>query len=389
MLVSRDRVVRSVTAPVRSVDDRPQPGAALAALLDALPRRRFRKPRVVIALGPAFTQTRHLSRLPALSDARALASIVRTNVSRFFLKNGVPLATSGVQVMREGEGWACAVEQPLLEELVAVCRARRLRLEMLVPALATLPYASRERVIRWSEDDIEIEGRYAPSRHLSSLRRSPGRGPEPQRAGGCSPAATDPGLWAATLGAARIPRSDPLAVRLMSAEPIARWRLVVACTALSVASMLGLGLPIVAQQRAASTAKTQLDGLARERGAAVWTERELALTTTRLAEIAAFARSRRSATLFLAELTGALADDVSLVSLRLDDSGGSLIALAPRAVAVVSQLGDVPDIADPSIVGAVTPDALNGERLERVTLRFRWRRAASAPPNARAGKEGR
>jgi hypothetical protein len=396
MLVSRGRIVRSATVPVHEVDDQPQPGEALAALLDALPRRRFRKSRVVIALGPAFAQTRHLSRLPALRDAGALASVVRTNVGRFFIKNGIPLTTSSVQLVHEGEGWACAVEQPMLEELAAVCRARNLRLDMLVPALVTLPYASTATVVRWTEGDSDLEARYASTGQLESVRRLPLTYVEPARPLGVSGTAaekespdTKPELWASALGAARIPRSEALAIRPTNSELVPRWRVGIAVTVLGIAITLAVARPMVAQHRAAQIADVELRGLARERAAAIVTDRELAITTRTLAEIAAFASSRRSVTLFLGKLTEALGDGVSLVSLRLDDTGGSLVALAPRAVDVVSQLGDVPDVVEPAIVGAVTPEAMNGERLERVTVRFRWRGQASAASNARTGKGAR
>jgi hypothetical protein len=281
----------------------------------------------------------------------------------------------------------------MIEELAAVCRARNLYLDMLVPALAALPYASTATIIRWTEGDSNLEARYASTGQLESVRRLPLTDVEPARLLDVSGTAdekesldTNPELWASALGAARIPRSEALAIRPTNSEPVPRWRLGIAVTVLGIAITLAAARPMVAQHRAAQSAEAELRRLARERATAIVTDRELAITTRTLAEIAAFASSRRSVTLFLGKLTEALRDGVSLVSLRLDDSGGSLVALAPRAVDVVSQLGDVPDLVEPAIVGAVTPEAMNGERLERVTVRFRWPVQGSAASNARAKK---
>ena len=90
-----------------------------------------------------------------------------------------------------------------------------------------------------------------------------------------------------------------------------------------------------------------------------------------------------------------------LLSLRLEASGGTLTALAPTAAALLTMLGDVPEIASPVIVGSVTPESPPSvpamapmptsptgpsdaaRSLERVTVRFQWRAGIRVTPTPR------
>jgi hypothetical protein len=106
------------------------------------------------------------------------------------------------------------------------------------------------------------------------------------------------------------------------------------------------------------------------RRAASDTERELERVTQALAEAAAFDADRYSPTLLLADLTAALPQGSAVVAFTADTANGSVVALAPRAAAVVQPLEKVPGIVAPEIVGPVTREALAGRDLERVTIRF-------------------
>ena len=90
-----------------------------------------------------------------------------------------------------------------------------------------------------------------------------------------------------------------------------------------------------------------------------------------------------------------------LLSLRLEPSGGTLTALAPTAAALLTMLGEVPEIESPVIVGSVTPESPPSapamtlvprtpaaptdaaRSLERVTVRFQWRTGNRVPPAQR------
>jgi hypothetical protein len=110
---------------------------------------------------------------------------------------------------------------------------------------------------------------------------------------------------------------------------------------------------------------------------------ELRRVTAALDEVAAFDASRRPATTLLAELTRALPDGAAMVALRIDSAGGSLVAVAPRAPAVLMPLERVPGIRAPEIVGPVTREVLGGREVERVTVRF----ALDSVPHPVSGEE--
>jgi hypothetical protein len=91
---------------------------------------------------------------------------------------------------------------------------------------------------------------------------------------------------------------------------------------------------------------------------------------------------------FLAELTNALPESVWLQSVRVDRQGGTVIALAPRAASALAGLGELRSITSPVIVGGVSGEQLGADRIERVTIRFRWRtserESAMTASNSRA-----
>jgi hypothetical protein len=95
------------------------------------------------------------------------------------------------------------------------------------------------------------------------------------------------------------------------------------------------------------------------------TERALAEADDRLRAHAAFDARRRSAIELLEQLTHALPEGAALVALRMDSVGGTLMALTPRAGALVAALDTLPLLAAVEVLGPVTR--------ERVTL---------APPGA-------
>jgi hypothetical protein len=304
-----------------------------------------------------------------------LETVVRANVGRFFVKNGVPLLTTGVEVIERGEGWSAAVERPVIDAIVDACAARGLRVAAIVPAVLAIPQVLHDPVIAWLDGDVAVEVSYTAERRLSAIRRltigDAGAATHPQCGG------EEDAAFADALGATMIARKEPLAIRgdetrkrQDRASPV---RLILAAAALCVSVIAYLVGPAWLQQREARTAATRFAAVASDVRGAEWTVRELAGATAKLAAVSRFAAQRRSATLLLADLTLALPEDVFLTNLRVDESGGSIVALAPRAAMVPSLLEPVRSISSPSIVGAVTMETVAGERMERVTVRFSWR----------------
>lgn len=128
--------------------------AALGELADAIARLAAVSPRacrrLTVALERPPVQLRVLSDLPPVKP-RHLAALVAQQAGRFFRKNGQPLVTDAAWVGR-GEARvarAAAVEEPLVEAIVAGARAAGLWLETIAPAddaapLTLLPRAERE-----------------------------------------------------------------------------------------------------------------------------------------------------------------------------------------------------------------------------------------------------
>jgi len=126
----------------------------LGELADAIARLAAEPPRacrrLTVALERPPVQLRALSDLPPVKP-RHLAALVAQQAGRFFRKNGQPLVTDAAWV---GKGAArvaraAAVEEPLVEAIVAGARAAGLWLETIAPAdvaasLTLLPRTERE-----------------------------------------------------------------------------------------------------------------------------------------------------------------------------------------------------------------------------------------------------
>lgn len=132
------------------------------ARLAAEPTRPCR--RLTVTLERPVVQLRTLVDLPPVR-AKALAALVAHQPARFFRKNGRPLVTDAVWVHdelqdaktpRRKKARAAAVEEPVVESIVAGARAAGLRLDGITPAgeptgLSLLPAgerASRSRIAR-------------------------------------------------------------------------------------------------------------------------------------------------------------------------------------------------------------------------------------------------
>src|SRR6185437_6791401 len=119
-----------------------------------LPPRRWtawHRDPLTVALGPAAVQVKRLTGLPPLDDPGALTALVRENVQRFFLRNGVPLVTSSVRVASPGVAWAAAFEAPAVEELARACAAAGLGRIRIVPTVVALPRILTGNCARWTD----------------------------------------------------------------------------------------------------------------------------------------------------------------------------------------------------------------------------------------------
>ncbi len=359
------------------VDSPDRMADAVAELLSAVPFRRMRRPPVALAIGPACAQTRVIGGLPPLKDVRVLSRMVREGSGRFFLRNGIPLLTSGVRVIEPGRVWAAAFDEPVVDAVLAGCRATRFRVRGVAPSVAVLGAALEGDCIVWADGPVHAEVEFANG-DIVAVRRWPQpteEGVEPLRPREALAKLGDRAWrFADAYGAAVCAADLPLALRpgrAVAGPAVApHWRLAAAATAAAAAAAAALTGPGLVAQRSARESAARLAELAEARNAAIVAEAQLERFNTVLDEVAAFDAERRSITLLLAEITRALPDGNALVAFRVDSAGGTVVAVSPRAAGVVAALEKVPGIASPRIVGPVTRERVGARELERITVRF-------------------
>lgn len=324
------RVMWGVDAPV---SDATPLGPALDAFLGQLPlRRRLGRPRVTVALGATFAQTKRLAGLPPVGDERMLAKTVSEHATRFFLKNGIPLVTTTVRLDAAGQPWASALQKNVVDTIVGVCRSRRLDLAGIVPAVDVAKPA------------------------LAAL----------------APLGNEGTAFAAAYGAAITRGALTWRVDAVAEENAPRWRIVTLTCAASVALILAVLAPGLGARVAEHRAIAHLAKIGAPTRAAGQVAHDNELVTRALGEVAVFDRGRRPVTMLMAALAKALPEGAALLALHVDSAGGSVVAFAPRAGALLARLETVPGLAAPEITGPVTREVVAGHEVERVTVRFRW-----------------
>jgi hypothetical protein len=310
-------------------------GAALTNFLETLPLGRFARPRVTVALGSSFAQTKRLAGLPPLGDERALARAVAEHAARFFLRNGIPLVTTSVRLDTDGKPWGAALQKPTVDTIVAACRGSRVRLVGVVPAAD---------VCRSALDVSEV----------------------------LAPLGPDAASFTTAYGAAVTANALMWRAASVAEESAPRWRMVTAVSAAVLCFVAWAIAPVIAARVAERRAIAHQAHIATRTQAEHREARELGLVTYALDEVSAFDRGRRPVTLIMASLARVLPEGGVLLVFHIDSAGGSIVALAPRAGALLGQLEHVPGLAAPEISGPVTRETTGGREVERATVRFRW-----------------
>jgi len=377
VLVVRGRVVRASTV---AIDDQRSLADAITCALEATSRARWPRPTIFAAIGPSAAQLRHLVHLPPVQGRAAMRGLVESSSGRFFLKNGVPLLISDIRRERGGGGWAAALDEPPVRALAEVCGRQRLRLAVVAPAVvAAQCVATTERLVL-DDGGVVAEAQLGDDGALRTVRRVMSA----EALGGDS---IDE--YTAALGATLIDRREPLALhrrvlRQWDAAPTTQWRLGFAMIALMLVLALTFLLPVLHVHRLEAKARVKLAALNPTYRGARWTETDLSETTAALSELDAFARRRRSVVQLLGELTQGLPADIWLQSLRLNELGGTAVALSPHAASSLAAFANLPSLTAPAIVGSVSSEIVGGTRVERVAIRFRWRNAIRTAPTVRA-----
>lgn len=393
-VVRRTKVLRVVAVTRDDTTDRSELMHTLDRVLGELRADRFVRRPMVAALGVTTIQTRRLTHLPLITDRRVVASLLRTNVGRFFRKNGKPLVISEPELGKDGEswGWATATEEPWLDELRLVCASHRLELRAVIPAPIAVSAVTTDRSASWREGDLRIDVSFTPERRLDSLRLTKTEHDDVRLSmltlradlhdaigSGCPSIAT-----LAAIGATFRAESDPLAIRVTGTDEShrrSRRRLLIATVAFCVGLIAWLGMPVLALHRTAIAAVSRQRRRASDERAAASTQSDLSRTTAVLTQLARFSQSRRSATQLLAALARALPEESTLEDLRFDETGGSMVVGTGDPAGLLAEVDRVPELTGASIVGTLAPQRENGNAAPgvRITVRFQWKSATRAP----------
>lgn len=368
---------------------------SLIELLESLPKAGMMRPRIHACVGAQSSQVRNVGEQAWSRDRQLACAIVGESPGRFFLVNGTPIVTTDVQPSAGRGMLVGAIDRPIVDALALVCRRLRLRLVLVSPAAAVLGHAIEGARAVLRDGDLSLVATYEDAQLATSRRvRSAEVESDPSTAVALHRelrAGDDGGRFMAAFGAARAGDSVRLAIRPKRDASGNRRRVITAASACALAGAFALAGPPLAAVRRADDARASKATIARSGERALETERRLGDAAVTLGELRAFARGTRSATLLLASLSEAIEHPTMLLSLQADTLGGTLVALTPRASALMAMLDTVPEIAEARIMGPVTlqqsfgppPGAMppqgmvrppeGAPPMERVTVRFSWR----------------
>ena len=368
---------------------------SLTQLLEVLPKSGLMRPRIHASVGPQSSQVRNVGAQVWSRDRQLARAIVGESPGRFFLVNGTPVVITDVQPSSDQGILVGAIDRPVVDALTCVCRRLQLRLVLVSPAAAVLGHAIEGERAVLGDGDLSLIATYrgaqlATSRRVRSAELEPGgsAGVVLHRA---LRARDDGGRFMTAFGAARAGDGIWLAIRPKRDASGSRRRVLTAASACALAGGFALAGPPLAAARRAEDARVSRATIARSGERALETERRLRDAAVTLGELRAFASGTRSATLLLASLSEAIEHPTMLLSLQADTLGGTIVALTPRASALMAMLDTVPEIAEARITGPVTlqqssvlppgglphpgmtrsPEAT--APMERVTVRFNWR----------------
>ncbi|MBA2684454.1 MAG: hypothetical protein H0U66_08210 [Gemmatimonadaceae bacterium] len=349
--------------------------SAIAELLRSAPLPRWPKPRVVAVIGPSGAQTKRLTGLPPLQDDAALARVVRGSAGRFFLRNGIPITTSGVSP--DGDGaWGAAFESPTVEAIEDCCRLRGLRVRFVAPALLALPLATPERSILWTDGDVVTESTYHANGRLASVMRVMGATREdtnPVVVPALAMLGEGAWLFADAFGATQLDDSEPVSWRVgrdQHSEKLLLRGGKIAGVAAVLALIAAILVPSLGDLYTARRVSRELSAISTRASVAIRARGELDHMSRALGDISRFAARRRSPLDLLAALTRALPAEAALASIHVDSVAGTMVIVAPRIAGALAALDSSKAVDKLAIVGPVTKEIANGKEVERASLRF-------------------
>lgn len=376
----RDRIVWAGEAPMDS--ERPL-AEHIGALLGEAPLPRWPRPLVSVAVGPHGSQVKLIAGLPDVADPDTLAAVVRESAASFFLKNGVPLITTGVRPAGAGSALAAAIDRPIIEAIRDACRAQSLRLGGIAPAAVVLPWAVEDARFTWTDGGIVLDiTRTGPA--LDAVRTCPAC------AAGVSidPARPVPALasigeravrFADAYGAALLHVGEPLALNALPADLMSPWEVWRPFVTPGLVLAFGLGALVLSPLASSWAGKRAEDRIARVRPGqwqVIQSARgQLDRVTAILADVRAFADSRSSAARLLGDVARALPPGTVVNTFDLDGDRGQVVMLSREPTVAFTAIQRIPSLASVELVSPVTSQNGPAGEPQQVTVRFRTRGA--------------
>ena len=374
---------RAIWRGSRPLDGAQELADVLVDLLAAAPLGRIARPSVFAALGPAMAQVKRLHGLPTVTDRATASQIVRGNVGRFFLRNGVPLAASDAY-WSNGAWWGAVMETPPVVAVEDACKRLRLRLDGCVPTVAALAHLARDGCVSWRDGALSATVTMQRGAWVEVRRERPldaGNRVIPALARLSPDAMPFADAYAATCCTLRSPLLLRPSGRNAGRRALLRFALAGAAVLAMAGALLARGIA-ASRQLAHDTQRLEALRGGSIRSAAML--EELNTATAGLSEIGRFTAGRRSMVLLLGALAEALPDSSAIVTLRVDSAAGSMTLLSTSAASAIPRLAAVDVIAEPRIFGAVTREAIGAAQLQRIAVRFGFPRERGAARNGRS-----
>lgn len=330
--------------------------------------------RVRVVLERDLVQLRTVSPVPPLPP-KAWRRYVTLDAPRLFRQNGAPLVTDAVLVPGPAL-LAAAAPEPVLKAVIDGCAQAGIVIESFGPAALVLPAALR---VQPNEGDLlfpngnSTEMLTVVAASVVRSRRIPGtEGARPDWAPALLPLKIESNHYASAYAATcAVPALElwPEDVREGRTREVKRRLLKLAIAAGAIWLLAG-AVWVARLAIDAGRATQALAALSPVVDSALAVRREIDAGSATLATIAR-ARAHRSRLLaLLTQVALALGDSAYLVAVRVEAGGTVRLAgLAPSATRVVALLSRLPDLTGVQIEGAVTREAVAGNReLERFNL---------------------
>jgi hypothetical protein len=338
VIVEHGEIIWSATAQLNAyhrVGDSAHMATALGGLLDGMPKYRWPKLRIDVAIGAPWSRVKLVRGVPSVRHHKEVIAMLRLNTSRF-VASPRPVVITGASAASANEYRVGVAEVGVISAITGEICNRKLRIGQIIPAESI---ELEESSVRSSDDGIGETGE----------------------------------AIAAQVAMGHVPSQLALRVKdnpAITLPDVSRSRIAAAAAVLFIT----IGIHFAAQG--------YIDGvlLARNRTAlrrmlilsdsGSQEKAELGRISRDLANAAKFSHRRISTALLLGAITQALPSEATVTTLRIDTANVDLVVLSPRTAAVVDAMSEVASIVAPTIIGPVSREMVGAHEMERATLRL-------------------